>query len=58
MMSIFTYGGGPPVVADYEALGAQRCVPIYNALDPDTHYRVAPDARFEADLAFPRQSPS
>ena len=49
---IITYGGGYPVVEAYEALGARQCVPIYNALDPSTHYPVAPDARFEADLAF------
>jgi spore maturation protein CgeB len=49
---IFTYGGGTPVVEAYRALGARDCVPIYNALDPHTHYRMAPDARFEADLGF------
>ena len=49
---ILTYGGGPPVVQAYEALGAQRCVPIYNALDPDTHHPTAPDPRFEATLGF------
>jgi spore maturation protein CgeB len=49
---ILTYGGGPPVVAGYEALGARQCVPIYNALDPATHYPVTPDPRFEGDLAF------
>ena len=49
---ILTYGGGPPVVAAYEALGARACVPIYNALDPSTHHPVPPDPRFAADLAF------
>ena len=49
---IFTYGGGSPVVHGYESLGAQACVPIYNALDPSTHFPVAPDRRFQADLAF------
>jgi spore maturation protein CgeB len=49
---IFTYGGGPPVVAAYEALGARRCAPIYNALDPATHHRVAPDPRFAGSLGF------
>lgn len=49
---VFTYGGGPPVVAAYEALGARRCVPIYNALDPATHHRVAPDPRFAGALGF------
>ena len=49
---VLTYGGGPPVVAAYEALGARRCIPVYNALDPSTHFRVAPDPRFDADLVF------
>lgn len=49
---VFTYGGGPPVVERYLAFGARLCVPVYNALDPSTHYRVAPDGRFAADLAF------
>jgi spore maturation protein CgeB len=49
---IFTYGGGEPVVRAYKRNGARECVPIYNALDPDTHHPVAPDPRFEADLGF------
>lgn len=49
---VLTYGGGPPVVRTYEELGAQRCVPIYNAVDPDTHHPVAPDPRFSGDLAL------
>ncbi|WP_440244200.1 CgeB family protein, partial [Dokdonella sp.] len=49
---VLTYGGGPPVVEAYEALGARQCVPIYNALDPSTHHPVAPDPRFECDLGF------
>ena len=49
---VLTYGGGPPVVEAYEALGAARCIPVYNAVDPDTHHPVAPDDRFACDLAF------
>jgi len=49
---VLTYGGGPPVVEAYARLGAACCVPIYNALDPATHYPVLADTRFEADLAF------
>jgi spore maturation protein CgeB len=49
---VLTYGGGPPVIADYQALGARACRPIYNALDPETHHPVAPDPRFAADLNF------
>jgi spore maturation protein CgeB len=49
---VFTYGGGAPVVRGYEVMGARRCFPIYNALDPETHFPVAPDPRFSADLAL------
>ena len=49
---VLTYGGGPPVIDAYRALGAPHCIPIYNALDPDTHHPVEPDPRFAADLAF------
>jgi spore maturation protein CgeB len=49
---VLTYGGGPPVMAEYLRFGARRCVPIYNALDPDTHHPVPPQQRFAADLAF------
>lgn len=49
---ILTYGGGEPVIQAYKELGARECVPIYNALDPSTHYTVLPDPRFQGDLAF------
>ncbi len=49
---VLTYGGGPPVVDAYTRLGARRCVPIYNALDPATHHPAPPDPRFAADLGF------
>ncbi|HWH04844.1 MAG TPA: glycosyltransferase [Gaiellaceae bacterium] len=49
---VLTYGGGEPVVARYRALGARDCVPVYNALDPETHHPVPPDDRFACDLAL------
>jgi spore maturation protein CgeB len=49
---ILTYGGGPPVVGEYLKRGARACVPIYNALDPQTHFPVPPEPRFAGDLAF------
>jgi spore maturation protein CgeB len=49
---VLTYGGGEPVIAAYRALGAKDCVPIYNALDPETHHPVQADPRFAADLGF------
>jgi spore maturation protein CgeB len=49
---IFTYGGGDPVVIGYRRRGANECIPIYNALDPSTHYPVPTESRFAANLAF------
>ncbi|MDT8386211.1 MAG: hypothetical protein RQ736_01765 [Thiogranum sp.] len=49
---ILTYGGGPPVVAAYEALGARNCVPVYNAVDPFSHYPVRGRREFGASLSF------
>jgi spore maturation protein CgeB len=49
---ILTYGGGQPVIDAYRATGARICVPIYNALDPATHFPVPADERFRSDLAF------
>lgn len=49
---VLTYGGGQPVVDAYETLGARTCVPIYNALDPTTHFPAAPSERFSADLSL------
>lgn len=49
---ILTYGGGEPVIRGYTALGARSCVPVYNALDPDTHHPVPPDERFVCDLGL------
>jgi spore maturation protein CgeB len=49
---VLTYGGGDPVVERYRALGARECIPVYNALDPETHLPAEPDPRFAADLSF------
>ena len=49
---VLTYGGGPPVVDAYRGFGARACTPVYNALDPTTHFPVPPDDRFACDLAF------
>jgi spore maturation protein CgeB len=50
--AVFTYGGGQPVVQAYRGFGARECVPVYNALDPETHYPVLPDERFTATVGF------
>lgn len=49
---ILTYGGGEPVINAYKLLGARKCCPIYNALDPTTHHPVEREDRFAADLVF------
>jgi spore maturation protein CgeB len=49
---IFTYGGGPKVVTHYQLFGARRCILIYNALDPKTHFPVQAEPRFSAELSF------
>lgn len=49
---VLTYGGGDPVVKAYRALGAVDCIPVYNALDPETHHPVADNPAFSADLGF------
>jgi spore maturation protein CgeB len=47
---VFTYGGGPPVVAGYLAVGARACEPVYNGLDPDAHRREESEPTW--DLLF------
>ena len=47
---VFTYGGGAAMIETYLRLGARRCVPIHNALDPSTHHPVARDLRFGGAL--------
>lgn len=49
---VFTYGGGQPVIDKYKKLGARECIPIYNALDPETHHPVDADPKYDCDLAF------
>lgn len=49
---VLTYGGGPPVVRAYRDLGAPVCVPVYNALDPLTHFPVAFDPAYGARLSL------
>lgn len=49
---VFTYGGGRPVIDRYIALGARACIPVYNALDPETHHPEPPRPELACDLAF------
>lgn len=49
---VLTYGGGDGVVSAYRSMGARDCVPIYNALDPATHFPALPNPRFACDLSL------
>ena len=50
--AIFTYGGGPAIQSAYMGFGARAYFSIYNALDVETHYPVAPAHEFDCDVAF------
>lgn len=49
---VLTYGGGARVISGYRTAGARNCVPIYNALDPDTHFPARRSPAFKCDLAL------
>ncbi|MDB4934470.1 MAG: hypothetical protein JWP87_1442 [Labilithrix sp.] len=49
---VFTYGGGPPIVRGYGSFGAKQVTPVYNALDPSTHFPTEREARWTADLTL------
>ena len=49
---VLTYGGGEPVIAAYKRNGARKCVPIYNALDLDTHFPVEAEDKSQGCIAF------
>lgn len=50
--AVFTYGGDAPVVNAYREMGARICVPVYNALNPETHHPVPAEERFRSALSF------
>jgi spore maturation protein CgeB len=49
---VLTYGGGERVVAGYRAIGARKCVPIYNALDPTSHHPAPHRPELGCDLSL------
>jgi spore maturation protein CgeB len=49
---VLTYGGGDRVTSAYRALGARDCVPIYNALDPATHFPAPWRSEYDCDLGL------
>ncbi len=50
--AVLSYGGGPWCREQYLAFGARAYSSIYNGLDPETHYPVAPDPALACDVAF------
>ncbi len=49
---VLTYGGGDAVITVYRGMGARDCVPIYNALDPATHFPTPSNPAFECSLSL------
>jgi len=49
---VLTYGGGDAVVWRYLQFGARQCVPIYNAVDPETHHPAPQRTEYACDLSF------
>jgi spore maturation protein CgeB len=47
---ILLYGGGPQVQSAYARLGSRDTQLVYNAVDPDEYYPVAPDPSRVCDL--------
>jgi spore maturation protein CgeB len=50
--AILTYGGGPKARDGFREFGARAYYSMYNGLDPETHFPVAPDPSLACDVAF------
>jgi spore maturation protein CgeB len=50
--AILTYGGGPKAREGFLEFGARAYYSMYNGLDPETHFPVAPDPELACDVAF------
>lgn len=49
---VLTRYGGIGTVEAFQRYGTRTCFPIYNALDPDVHFPVAPDRRAACALVL------
>ncbi|HET6245923.1 MAG: glycosyltransferase [Bacteroidetes bacterium] len=49
---VFTNGGGQAVIDAYKKLGAKHCIPVYNAVDPETHFPSKPNPVYDCDLSY------
>ena len=50
--AVLTYGGGPYCREHFRKFGARAYFSMYNGLDPETHFPVAPDPELACDVAF------
>ncbi len=50
--AVLTYGGGPYCREHFLKFGARAYFSMYNGLDPETHFPVAPDPELACDVAF------
>lgn len=50
--AILSYGGGPKARDGFLEFGARAYYSMYNGLDPETHFAVAPDPSLVCDVAF------
>ena len=50
--AILSYGGGPKARAGFLEFGARAYYSMYNGLDPETHFPVAPEPSLACDVAF------
>ena len=50
--AILSYGGGRRAQEGFVEFGARAYYSMYNGLDPETHYPVAPDPSLACDVAF------
>lgn len=49
---VLTRSGGDRVVHGYESFGARACIPVYAALDTETHFPIPREPRFDASLGL------
>ncbi len=50
--AILSYGGGPIARTGFLEFGARAYYSMYNGLDPETHFPVAPDSALASDMCF------
>ncbi|HEX5412587.1 MAG TPA: glycosyltransferase [Terriglobia bacterium] len=49
---VLSYTGGETLQALQNRLGARRVAPLYGSADPEAHYPVSAESRFQADFSY------